>query len=93
MTTPQPLKPVNLRIRDDIRAIIDQAAQAQGRSRSDFMIDAARRAAEDVLIDRTVFRVDQPTYDAFIAALDAPPADNPKLAKAMRARAPWHEGE
>ncbi|MFM9976536.1 MAG: DUF1778 domain-containing protein [Sphingomonadaceae bacterium] len=84
------MRPVNLRIRDDVRAIIDQAARAQGRSRSDFMIDAARRAAEDTLIDQTVMRVDRATYDAFVAALDAQPADNPRLAKAMQARAPWH---
>jgi hypothetical protein len=36
---------VNLRVREEIRDLIDQAAKIQGRSRSDFMIDAARRAA------------------------------------------------
>ena len=36
---------VNLRVRDDVRALIDRAAKTHGKSRSEFMIDAARRAA------------------------------------------------
>jgi uncharacterized protein (DUF1778 family) len=83
------LKAVNLRVREDVRAIIDQAAQAQGRSRSDFMIDAARRAAEEALIDQAVLRVDRATYDAFVAALDAPAAPNERLTKTMRRPALW----
>ena len=82
-------KPVNLRVRDEVRALIDRAARAQGRSRSDFMIEAARRAAEDVLIDQSLIRVDGDTYDAFLAALDAPPQVNAALAKTMNGAAPW----
>ena len=37
---------LNLPVPAEIRDLIDQAARIQGRSRSDFMIDAARRAAE-----------------------------------------------
>jgi uncharacterized protein (DUF1778 family) len=84
-------KPVNLRVRDDIRALIDQAARAQGRSRSDFMIEASRRAAEDALIDQAVLRVDRKTFDAFVAALDAPPPSNAALARTMRGTDPWPE--
>lgn len=83
--------PVNLRIREDVRALIDRAARAQGRSRSDFMIDASRRAAEDALIDQTVLRVDEETFKAFVAALDRPPAPNPRLVKALQSKAPWDE--
>jgi uncharacterized protein (DUF1778 family) len=43
---------VNLRVRADIRNLIDWAAQSQGKSRSEFMVDAARRAAEDALLDQ-----------------------------------------
>jgi len=65
---------VNLRVREEIRDLIDQAAKIQGRSRSDFMIDAARRAAEETLLDRTLVRVDRETYEHFLAVLDQPPA-------------------
>ena len=46
-TTPEThAKPVNLRIREDVRILIDRAAKIRGKTRSDFMIDAAYRAAE-----------------------------------------------
>lgn len=82
-------KPINLRVRDDIRALIDQAARAQGRSRSDFMIEAARRAAEDAILDQTVIGVSREAYDRFAAALDAPVETNDRLRKTMRTPAPW----
>ncbi len=81
-------KPVNLRVRDDIRALIDRAAKSQGKSRSDFMIDAARRAAEDALLDQTLIRVDHAEYEKFVAILDCPP-DAEKFAKLMNAPRPW----
>jgi uncharacterized protein (DUF1778 family) len=80
---------INIRIQPAERALIDQAAKAQGKSRSDFMLEASRRAAEEALLDRTLFRVDSAIYDRFIAILDGPPAPNDKLEKLMRTRAPW----
>ena len=64
-------RPVNLRVREDIRALIDQAARSQGKSRSEFMIDAARRAAEDALLDQTLVRVDAETYARFLQVVSA----------------------
>jgi uncharacterized protein (DUF1778 family) len=79
---------VNLRVREDIRSLIDRAAQAQGKSRSEFMIDAARRAAEDALLDQTLVRVDQETWDYFVNVLDNPPA-NEGFERLMQAPRPW----
>jgi uncharacterized protein (DUF1778 family) len=80
---------VNIRIRPEDRELIDQAAAAQGKSRSDFMLEASRRAAEDALLDRTLLRVDAETYDRFVAMLDGPPRPNKKLRKLMQTKAPW----
>ena len=82
-------KPVNLRVRTDIRALIDTAARLQGKTRSDFMIDASRRAAEETLLDQTLLRVDLETYDRFIAILDQP-AEGPGIERLMNAPKPWH---
>ena len=79
---------VNLRVRADIRALIDRAAQTQGKTRSDFMIDAARRAAEDALLDQSLVRVDQQTYDHFLQVLDQPPGGQ-GFERLMHARKPW----
>ena len=79
---------VNLRVREEIRDLIDQAASIQGRSRSDFMIDAARRAAEETLLDQTLVRVDRETYEHFLAVLDQPPAGE-GYKRLMAAPSPW----
>lgn len=83
-------RPVNLRVRTDIRALIDTAARIQGKTRSDFMIDASRRAAEEALLDQTLLRVDQETYDHFVAVLDQPPG-GPGFERLMRAPKPWSQ--
>lgn len=81
---------VNLRVRDEIRTLIDRAAQSQGKSRSEFMIDAARRAAEEALLDQTLVRVDPDTYAHFLKVLDHPPAD-PGYKRLMKAAKPWKD--
>jgi uncharacterized protein (DUF1778 family) len=78
---------VNLRVRDDIRDLIDQAARSQGKSRSEFMIDAARRAAEDALLDQALVRVDQKTYKHFLNVLDQPPGET--YDRLMKVQKPW----
>lgn len=81
---------VNLRVRGDIRALIDRAAKTQGKTRSDFMIDAARRAAEESLLDQTLLRVDQKTYDHFLEVLDQPPSGD-GFERLMSAARPWQD--
>ncbi|MDP2432300.1 MAG: DUF1778 domain-containing protein [Pseudomonadota bacterium] len=87
-TTESTTRAVNLRVREDIRSLIDRAAQSQGKSRSEFMIDAARRAAEDALLDQTLLRVDQATYAHFLDVLDHPPAGE-GYERLMQAGKPW----
>ena len=86
--TDAPTCAVNLRVRRDIRSLIDRAAQANGKTRSDFMIDASRRAAEDALLDQTLVRVDQETYNHFLSVLDQPPSGE-GFKRLMQASKPW----
>ena len=81
---------VNLRLRDDDRDLIDQAARVRSKTRSEFMIDAARRAAEEALLDQTLVRVDQATYDHFLAVLDKP-ASGEGYERLMQASKPWEK--
>ena len=84
----EPTCAVNLRVRRDIRALIDRAAKAHGKTRSDFMIEAARKAAEDALLDQTLVRVDQETYDHFLSVLDQSP-NSLEFSRLMQAHKPW----
>jgi uncharacterized protein (DUF1778 family) len=81
-------KPVQLRIRKDISDLIDRAAGAHGKTRSDFMIDAARRAAEDALLDQTLVRVDPESFKHYLDVLDRPPSGE-GFARLMNAPKPW----
>jgi uncharacterized protein (DUF1778 family) len=80
---------INIRIKPLERDLIDQAAALQGKSRSEFMLEASRRAAEEALLDRTLLRVDEETYTRFVALLDAPPRPNAQLRRLMQTKAPW----
>ena len=80
---------LNLRIKPEERGLIDRAAKTLGKNRTDFMLDAARRAAEEALLDRTIFTVSSKAYAEFLARLDAPPQPNERLRRTMRTSAPW----
>jgi uncharacterized protein (DUF1778 family) len=80
---------VSIRVEPGQLATIDAAAEALGRNRTAFMLETAVRAAEDVLLDKRLFAVDDATYQRFVARLDAPPAANPKLRALLHGKAPW----
>jgi uncharacterized protein (DUF1778 family) len=80
---------LNLRIKPEERGLIDRAAALTGKTRTDFVLEAARRAAVEALTERTLFAVDEATYAKFLAALDAPPQPNDKLKRTMQTPAPW----
>ena len=80
---------INLRADEPRRALIDRAAEAVGKNRSEFMLDAATREATTVLLDRRFFQLDARVFKRFAAALDAPPTDNSRLRKLLSRKAPW----
>ena len=82
-------EPLNIRIQPDLRRLIDRAAGLAGKNRTEFVLDAARRAAEDALLDRTIFAVSPKAYAEFLARLDAPPQPNERLRRALQTRVPW----
>ena len=80
---------LNLRIKPEVRGLIDRAAELTGKNRTDFMLDAARQAAEEALRDRTVFKFSPKAYAEFLARLDAPARPNKRLKKTLQTAAPW----
>ena len=80
---------INIRIEEDRRTLIDRAAAAAGKDRSQFVLDAAIREAKTVLLDRQYFQPGTDAFAKFNAAGDASPADNPRLRKLLSRRAPW----
>lgn len=80
---------INIRAKARQRDLIDQAADRLGRSRSDFMLEAACREAEDVLLDQAFFLVDAGTYAKFQMLIDQPLPPTDRLRRLLRTKAPW----
>ena len=82
---------INLRATRKQKALIDLAAEALGRSRSDFMLDIVCREAESVLLDRRYFVLSEEAFRKFTVMLDRLPKDNPKLRRLLATQAPWEK--
>ena len=81
--------PINIRALDSQRNLIDKAAAALKKSRSDFMLDAACREAENVLLDQRLFFLKDEELESFEAALKAPVSEAIKTL--LVTKAPWEE--
>lgn len=89
---PSKRQTLNIRIKPEERGLIDRAARASGKTRTDFILDAVRQAAENTLLEQTLIRVGPGAFDAFLTRLDASPQPNELLRKTMQTPPPW-EGD
>jgi uncharacterized protein (DUF1778 family) len=80
---------LSVRIKAEERGLIDRAAKLRGKSRADFIRDAARLAAEEAQLDQTSMVVSPTAFAAFLARLDQPPVANERLRKTMQTPPPW----
>ncbi len=80
---------INLRADTATRTLIDRAAEQLGKNRSEFMLEAARREATTVLLDRRLFVLDEKACRRFTAALDQPPTENRRLRRLLTTKAAW----
>ncbi|MBT3627761.1 MAG: DUF1778 domain-containing protein, partial [Rhodospirillaceae bacterium] len=53
--TALPRETINLRASAEQKALIDRAASHLGKTRTEFMLDSAREAAENALLDQRLF--------------------------------------
>ena len=80
---------VDLRMTPSAKQTLMQAASATNKTLTEFLIDSGLRAAYNTLADRRTFVLDETRWDEFIAALDAPPADNPRLRALLHRKPAW----
>jgi uncharacterized protein (DUF1778 family) len=80
---------VNLRMAAEDRNIIDRAAKLAGKTRTEFMVEAARQAAQETLLDSRLIVVDGKTFERFRKIFDAPARPNERLNRLMNLKAPW----
>ena len=84
--------PISMRLPEADVAMIDRAATLRGRSRTDFVRDAAVRAAEEVVMEQSLIRMSPQGFAGFIEVLAAPAAPVPEMVELARRPAPWEAG-
>ena len=80
---------INIRATQQQRDLIDHAASVLGKSRSDFMLETACKAAEDALTDQTFFLLDDEAFEQFVEVLDNPPPPSDELLRLMARKPRW----
>lgn len=83
---------INIRAKRNQRDLIDRAADIQGKSRSEFMLESAYQNAQDVLLDRCFFDLDELKFQQFEKLLDTPTQSNKqneKLRALLGAKSLW----
>jgi uncharacterized protein (DUF1778 family) len=75
---------LDLRLTPEAKRTLNIAASAAGRSVSEFVLESALSRAEETLADRQHFGLDAEKWEAFMAALEAPPREIPQLERLMR---------
>ena len=74
---------VQLRLRPDQKAVLARAAQLRRTSLSNFMLEHAYEAAQQVLAEQVDIIMPPAEWQAFCKALDAPPRPIPALKKLL----------
>jgi uncharacterized protein (DUF1778 family) len=84
--------PISMRLPEADIAMIDRAAGLRGRSRTEFVRDAAVRAAEEVLMENRLIRMSADGFAEFLAALSGPVMPVPQMVELDERPAPWEPG-
>lgn len=75
---------IAFRVSNEQHDLLAEASRVEGRTLSAFILDAATRHAEDVLADRSLFRLPHEQWLAFTAVLDRPVTPKPRLVASLR---------
>jgi uncharacterized protein (DUF1778 family) len=81
----------NLRVTPEDQALIDRAVSASGLTRTDFVLQAARAAAQEILVEQTWSSLSPEQFEAFSRALEAAPRPSDRLRRTMTAARPWQD--
>ena len=90
--------PVSVRRKDDViqirtsaeaKAVLKRAAALRGQKLSEFMLESARRQAEQAIMDQRTFFLDNRAHARFLALLDSPPKPSAKVRGRFNRKAPW----
>ncbi|MDF7776297.1 DUF1778 domain-containing protein [Sphingomonas sp. AOB5] len=80
---------INLRVSSQMRDLIDRAAAASGKTRTEFVLESARSRAINFFLDEVVFNLNEEQTVELDSLLDNPPRPVQALRTLMVAKTPW----
>jgi uncharacterized protein (DUF1778 family) len=80
---------IQIRASAETKAILNRAAILRGQKLSEFMLDSARRQAEETLLDQRTFFLDARAHEKLLALLDNPVMPTKELRARMNRKPPW----
>ena len=80
---------IQIRASAEAKAMLNRAAALRGQKLSEFMLQSARRQAEETILDQRTFFLDDDAHMRFLAQLDSPPAPPAKARTRLNRKAPW----
>ena len=84
--------PISMRLPEADVAMIDRAADLRGRSRTDFVREAAVRAADDVIMENRLIRMSAEGFAHFMSVLSEPAEPVAEIVEVVKRSAPWEAG-
>jgi len=80
---------IQIRASGEAKAMLNRAAAMRGQKLSEFMLESARRQAEETILDQRTFFLDERAHARFLALLDSPPKPSAKVRARLKRKAPW----
>jgi len=80
---------IQIRATGETKAILNKAAALRGQKLSEFMLECARRQAEETILDQRTFFLDEKAHARFLALLDSPPEPSAQTRARLSRKAPW----
>lgn len=74
---------IEVRTTPTMKALLQRAATFSHKNVTEFLLEAGIHAAEEALVDRRVFRLDEAQWQKFQDALDRPVQSKPRLEKLL----------
>ena len=84
---------LDLRLTPSAKRALQVASVAAHRSVSEFVLESALARAEETLPDRQRFGLSAEQWEAFWAALSAPPRPAPRLARLLQSPSVFERGD
>ncbi len=81
---------LGLRATPQQETVLRRAAEITNKSMTEFILDSAYQAAEQILLDQRLFLATASQSQALLSLLDRPEQDNPGLNDLFSRRVPWN---